>query len=415
MKMLKESKYNKTIYIVILGLVITLMASSIKGLYQVYFIDLLDIYKMTRSELSLLGAIFGLLVGVFSPITGFICDKFGASKTILSGIVVSIFLFGLISISESQFILFFSLGVLAAYALTAMTFVPFGILVDSAFKEESKGMAFAILSNGTAIGFIVLSPMWVYLSTFLSWQNANSIVFLIFLFLVLPCGYLLSKKVKVPLSPKKVANKKANIFKELTSFNFVFLALAFGGCGMAMAFIDVHFLPLIKESKHFFIFSSESNLIATSLSTLGIAEIIGSILVAFIVRYLNLYLTLALIYLVRCCLFIFINYSTSDLSILTFSFLFGLTYMGTVIISSLLCFKWYGGEIKGQIFGYLFLFHQIFVFISVWSGGLIFDYYQNYNFYLVALSLISLISTLASLFLFFKNSSKNDIQPQGIS
>lgn len=410
----KESKNSRKTYIVILGLIITLMASSIKGLYQVYFIDLLNLYNMTRAELSLLGAIFGLLVGVFSPITGYLCDKFGALKIIISGILVSVVLFGLISISQSQIILFLSLGVLAAYAITAMTFIPFGILVDSVFNEENKGMAFAILSNGTAIGFIVLSPVWVYFSTFLSWQSANIIVFLIFLFIVLPCGYALSKKVKIPTKEVDQSVKKTKIVKELTSFNFLFLALSFGGCGMAMAFIDVHFLPLIKESTQFILFDSKNSLIATSLSTLGTTEIVGSILVAFIIRYVNLYITLALIYLIRCCLFIFINYSTTDVSILFFSSLFGLTYMGTVIISSLLCFKWYGAQVKGQIFGYLFLFHQIFVFISVWSGGVIFDYSQNYTLYLFLLSLISLISTVASLFLFFKNASNKNIQLKGI-
>lgn len=158
---------NKSI-IVILGLMITLMASSIKGLYQVYFLDLLDIYQLSRTQLSLLGAIFGLFVGIFSPITGYICDRYGALKTILSGIFVAVVLFALIAISQSQYILFLSLGVLAAYAITAMTFIPFAMLVDTIFKDENKGLAFAILSNGTAIGFIVLSPLWVYFSTFLS-------------------------------------------------------------------------------------------------------------------------------------------------------------------------------------------------------------------------------------------------------
>lgn len=394
---------NNKSSIVILGLMITLMASSIKGLYQVYFVDLLDIYQMSRAQLSFLGAIFGLFVGIFSPITGYICDKYGPLKTILSGIVVAIVLFGLISINQSQYILFLSLGVLAAYAITAMTFIPFAILVDSIFKDENKGMAFAILSNGTAIGFIVLSPLWVYFSTFLSWQYANFIVFLLFLIVILPCGLLLNKKVIIPTKKKESLQSKPKVLKELTSFNFFFLALSFGGCGMAMAFIDVHLLPLIKENKTFFLFDSNTTLIATALSTLGTAEIIGSIFIAIIIRYANLYVTLAALYLVRCLLFIYISIFNTDLSFLTFAFIFGLTYMGTVIISSLLCLKWYGAQIKGQIFGYLFLFHQIFVFISVWSGGIIYDFNNNYTLYLLMLSLISLISTFASLFLFFKH------------
>ncbi|OTG87044.1 MFS transporter [Acinetobacter sp. ANC 4558] len=394
---------NNKSSIVILGLMITLMASSIKGLYQVYFVDLLDIYQMSRAQLSLLGAIFGLFVGIFSPITGYICDKYGPLKTILSGIVVAIVLFGLISINQSQYILFLSLGVLAAYAITAMTFIPFAILVDSIFKDENKGMAFAILSNGTAIGFIVLSPLWVYFSTFLSWQYSNFIVFLLFLIVILPCGLLLNKKVIIPAKKKESLQSKPKVLKELTSFNFLFLTLSFGGCGMAMAFIDVHLLPLIKENKTFFLFDSNTTLIATALSTLGIAEIIGSIFIAIIIRYANLYLTLAALYLVRCLLFIYISIFNTDLSFLAFAFIFGLTYMGTVIISSLLCLKWYGAQIKGQIFGYLFLFHQIFVFISVWSGGIIYDFNNNYTLYLLMLSLISLTSIFASLFLFFKH------------
>lgn len=390
--------------VILSGLFITFMASAIKGLYQVYFTDLLSVYQLTRAQLSLLGAIFGLCVGVFSPLTGGLCDRFGATKTILSGIVVATLAFGLLACFSSVYVLFFSLSILASYALTAMTFVPFGVFVDQLFKEDQKGMAYALLSNGTAIGFIVLSPLWIYLNGFLSWQFANGVVFLIFLLFVLPLGFYLYKQVPTqPQCAQKTEHKKSELFKHLKSLKFMLLALAFGGCGMAMAFIDVHFVALMKENTQFYWFSTNQMLSGVSLSILGTAEFIGAFLVAFVIRYCNLYFTLMMLYVIRTLCFLLLFFWHNDLIYLAFSICFGLTYMGTVIISSLLCFKWFGAEIKGKVFGCLFLVHQIFVFISVWLGGTTYDSKHHYLTYLILLTLISFVSAISSFYLHILN------------
>lgn len=73
-------------------------------------------------------------------------------------------------------------GVVAAFGLTAMSYVPMGILVDQSFSEKRKGLAYATLTNGAAIGFMVLSPLWVFTQSYFAWHQVY--LFLGVLFLV---------------------------------------------------------------------------------------------------------------------------------------------------------------------------------------------------------------------------------------
>lgn len=393
-----DTKKNQLLFL-LLGLTVTIFASSIKSVYQIYFVDLPSIYSLSRSQVSLLGALFGLFVGIFSPFTGWLCDKYGPSLTIFSGIIVAVIGFFGIYIFDTLVLLILCFSILLSYALTAMTFIPFGVLIDRIFQNNEKNLTYTILSNGTAIGFIVLSPLWVYLNKYISWENINAILSILFLFFLSPIGYFFWKKFPNTVKTKKIdLNKvvKYKIKNYIFEKKYALLALSFGGCGMTMAFIDVHLVALLKTVDIYHVFKSNDSFVAISLSTLGITELIGSFLVLWAINRYNLYLVLGFLYLVRAMVFLLMNLSSSDSFYMIFIAVFGLTYMGTVIISSLICLRWYGVEIKGRMFGMLFLVHQIFVFISIWLGGLLYDFFANYELYVYSLIFMCLISGFAS-------------------
>lgn len=393
-----DTKKNQLLFL-LLGLTVTIFASSIKSVYQIYFVDLPSIYSLSRSQVSLLGALFGLFVGIFSPFTGWLCDKYGPSLTIFSGVIVAVIGFFGIYIFDTLVLLILCFSVLLSYALTAMTFIPFGVLIDRIFQNNEKNLTYTILSNGTAIGFIVLSPLWVYLNKYISWENINAILSILFLFVLSPIGYFFWKKFPNTVKTKKIDLNKSVKYKIK---NYIFekkyslLALSFGGCGMTMAFIDVHLVALLKTVDIYHLFKSNDSFVAISLSTLGITELIGSFLVLWAINRYNLYLVLGFLYLVRAIVFLLMNLSSSDSLYMVFIAVFGLTYMGTVIISSLICLRWYGVEIKGRMFGMLFLVHQIFVFISIWLGGLLYDFFASYELYVYSLIFMCLIAGSAS-------------------
>jgi hypothetical protein len=85
--------------------------------------------------------------------------------------------------------------------------------------------------------------------------------------------------------------------------------------------------------------------------------------------------------------------------------------MGTVIITSLICLQIYGEKIKGKMFGFLFLVHQIAVFATIWLGGIAFDMTHSYELVTLWVSSFCFASVIAGLilhWLFQKPESSNE-------
>ncbi|WP_067220885.1 MFS transporter [Marinomonas gallaica] len=378
---------------VLIGILITFWASSIKGSYQVYFLDLLQMSNVSRGQFALSSSIFGLAIGVFSPIVGWLSDRVGPALTILSGVLVACFTFSLMGLMFHFWLFVVLFGVLASYALCAMTFVPLALLVDHIFASKHKGMAYAAITNGTAIGFMVLSPLWVWLHNFMTWQALSGLIAAVFVLVILPASIALCMAFPKRIfqqSGERVLVQDRSWLSLLKQPVFLLLALSFGGCGASMAYIDVHLVPLLQER---FVEGAPA-VVATSLSVLGAAELVGAFLVGYLLRFSPAALMLAALYGMRALsLLVLLNAETME-AVLVFAVVFGLSYMGTVIVTSLMCLQAYGAQIKGKIFGCLFSVHQVFVFATIWLGGVSYDVtgsYQWITYFTIGLSCLSVV------------------------
>jgi hypothetical protein len=81
---------------------------------------------------------------------------------------------------------------------------------------------------------------------------------------------------------------------------------------------------------------------------------------------------------------------------LGFAAVFGASYLGTVVLTSMYCFERYGAAIKGQVFGLLFLAHQVGAFASVQLGAWSFDATGSYRAVVAALTALTALGGLAS-------------------
>lgn len=395
------------------GMLVTFLASAIKGSYQVYFLDLANSFGMGRGTFALTGAMFGLSIGLVSPVVGWVCDRYGAANTILSGAVVACFVFLALAMTQSYWLFLILYGFMAAYAFAAMTFVPLGLLIDQIFSEQNKGMAFAAITNGTAIGFMVLSPLWVWLNAFMSWNQVSFGISAAFLFLVIPCVvwliHVFPHKPNTECS-EDVVTEESSLIQELAKAPFQLLAISFAGCGVSMAYIDVHLVPLIQGRLAGV--DSGTQILASTLSSLGAAELLGAFLVGWMLRFSKPALLLVALYAVRGLSLLLILNSSTLVNFLSFSILFGLTYMGTVIITSLICLQIYGEKIKGKMFGFLFLVHQIAVFATIWLGGIAFDLTHSYELVTLGVSSFCFASVIVGLILhwLFQNPESSDMK-----
>ncbi|MEZ8605399.1 MULTISPECIES: MFS transporter [Vibrio] len=407
-----EFTHQKKVIAIIVGVLVTFWASSIKGSYQVYFLDLASICGLGRGMFSLSSALFGLSIGILSPIVGWICDKIGPALTILSGVIVAVFTYTAMILPFNFEVFLILFGVLAAYALTAMTFVPLALLVDRIFENKNKGMAYAAITNGTAIGFMVLSPFWVWLNTFLAWKDISMIIVMVFAGIILPASIWLCRTFprKDFIIPDCKGKDSERWHHYLRKPLFLLLALSFGGCGASMAYLDVHLVPLLQE--RFTAQESSTTIVASSLSILGAAELIGAFMTGYILRFSAPALILSLLYAIRATALIIIVFADDFIMCLIFSILFGISYMGTVIVTSLMCLKAYGEKVKGKIFGCLFTVHQIFVFGTVWLGGLSYDWTQSYDLITWVVAGLCLISMGTGFVFYYSNMFKENSKQQ---
>jgi predicted MFS family arabinose efflux permease len=75
-----------------------------------------------------------------------------------------------------------------------------------------------------------------------------------------------------------------------------------------------------------------------------------------------------------------------------FAAVMGLTWLGTVPLTSGLVAKVFGTRHLGSLFGLCFLSHQIGSFLGAWLGGLVFDLTGSYSLLWVATVVAGLVA-----------------------
>jgi MFS family permease len=400
----KQLTSGRVAGLVLLGFWVMFLSSSIKGIYQVYFSDLALSFGGSRGTFALSGAIFMLVMGVASPVVGALSDKVGPLKTVVIGSVLGGASLSAASIFSHSFPIFvLAYGVVAAFALASMTYVPMGILVDRLFQDRNKGLAYAIVTNGTSMGFIALSPVWIYIAPRLNWQIAFLVVGLIFLIPISLAMFFLSRtEVPAPPADAVLPGTWSAVLKDP---RFFALGLSFMSCGATMAFVDVHLVPFWEDSH-----VSRTSM-GLSLSTLGLLELFSGVAAGWLAsRYAKNQL-LGAFYILRTLAMVMLLSNNAILLTYVFAAVFGISYLGTVVLTSAYCFDFYGPRIKGQAFGALFLVHQIGAFTAVRWGGLMYDTTHSYTETIIVL----LGSTgIAGLVSFFALPGLKKLNPQAV-
>lgn len=393
-----ESARKHALLILIIGFTVVFLSSSIKNTYQVFFIQMTESFGQSRGEFAVAMSVFMLVFGIASPIVGLLSDRIGPKRTILAGLFVSGAAFVSCAALDSFIAFVFCYGVLASFGLTAMSYVPMGILVDQSFSSKYKGLAYGTLTNGAAIGFMVLSPVWVYTQKYYVWSEIYLYLGLIFL---LPLYFLVWRH--LPDSNDKPqaeaqATEQRIPFKDrlhLVFSNRPFYALMFGfmGCGVTMAFIDVHMVAYFQDLQ-----MTEAQ-ISIALSLFGATELIGGFLAGWMCdRYSKRYV-IAGNYFLRALSLLVLLVMPNIVGVMVFVMLFGLSYLGTVVGTSMYTLDLFGKHSKGFAFGIIWLVHQIGAFLSTQLGANAFDWFGNYQVTIMATGVVAAASFLISMLL----------------
>ena len=339
-----------------------------------------------RESFALGIGLMNLFWGLGAPITGAIADRYG-SVTI---IIVSGFLYALglavmtLSGLGEQLI---TGGILIGLGLSGAGFSVILGAVGRAAPENKRGLALGIATTGGSIGQFAALPYTHMLIETASWSNALLILAACSLIIVpLAFSFMAPSRTEVVQQGDEQTLKEA-FLEACSTHNFWLLNAGFFVCGFHVTFIAVH-LPAYLSDAGFLPWLG-----VAALTLVGLGNIFGSFLCGVLGDIYKRKHLLNLLYFTRAiAIAAFLYIPISETSVLVFSIVMGVLWLGTVPLTSGLIAKIYGTQYMSLLFGFVFLSHQVGGFLGAWLAGRLYDSYGNYDiiwFTSIALGIIA--------------------------
>ena len=353
----------------------------------------------TSTGLGIATISFALAVGQFmwgaiQPIAGAAADRWGARPVLLAGIVLLALGSVVTPLMQSALGLTFALGVLAAIGAGAGSF---SVLIGAAAQRlpaESRGQASGVINAGGSFGQFVFAPLLQKLIQLLGWMNAMWALGLMTL-LALPLVGKVTQGAQVPARATGAAGDtglRAALKEALGDRSYLLLHAGFFTCGFHIAFLVTH-LPTEVN-----LCGLPPSVASWSLALIGLANIVGSLVVGNLVGHYRSKMILALMYASRALLVLwYLAMPREPWVFYVFAVGLGLTWLATVPPTAGLVGKLFGVRYLGTLFGLTLFSHQVGGFLGAWLGGLAITQFGNYNWMWWADIVLALLAAVLNL------------------
>lgn len=368
------------------GIAIILISFAVRSSFGLFQIPIAEDFGWLRTDFSLAIAIQNLAWGIGTPIFGAFADKLGERRAIALGVAFYVLGLGISSyaITPGQHQL---LEILVGFGIAGTGFGVILAMVARAASDENRSLTLGIVTAAGSAGQIVGPPFAEALLSNFPWQT----VFLIF------AGLVFASLLFLPLLKAPAKATAAELEETLTQIlgkafrdpSFTLIFVGFFSCGYQLGFITAHFPAFIIEFcgpiapggvLHTLGVTTTSGLGALAIALIGMANIGGTLLAAWLGKTYSKKNLLAGIYLGRTiAAATFILLPITPFSVIVFSVVMGALWLATVPLTSGLVGYIYGLRYMGTLYGIVFFSHQLGSFMGVWLGGAMYDTYQNYT------------------------------------
>ena len=351
----------------------------------------LDLFGPNQLKiLSLSIALQSLFWGIGTPIAGNIADKYGAGRVIAAaGILYSIGLV-MMTVSTTPLMAHLSIGVLTGFAMSGAMFPIILSAISRAVAPEKRTLYLGIASAGGSSGQVLMIPMGQYIIDSQGWV-VTLYAMAIVTALIVPLAFvMMTRKAAAKSGPAIVElTTRAAIREAFTHRGYVLLTSGYFVCGLQTMFIGTHFPNMLKS------LSVDTTVAALSLSLIGAFNILGTFTWgAMGGKFRQKYLLCWLYSLRSLVMVVFILMPISSTSVLAFSAVMGLLWLGTVPLTGSIVAQVFGLRHMGMLFGFAFVAHQFGSFIGIYAAGYFFDLFGNYNGVWWAAIIMGLVASL---------------------
>ncbi|KOR76081.1 MFS transporter [Paenibacillus solani] len=328
------------------------------------------------------------VAAICSPLGGWLTDRYGPKKVMLLNALFGVL--SMLTVLKLHHPAGFFLGLGLLSGLSGMAASTGYVLVAGWFSRH-KAKALMIMTSASSLGLAILTPLFVSNRDWLDWTTAFTITLWVTL-LSIPLILLILKErqpgqpAPKPLDsdsppPSPARLQLLSIVREMATNRTVLLVIfALFTCGFSMGTVEMHLMAIHRHDQ------VGSAMFTSSLSILGLLELAGGLLFAFLLDRMSRSLALSFLYLFRIVAFtmLFLHFSISPI---VFSVIFGASYLGAIPGGMLVAGEAMGHRSVGLQTGMLLVCHQAGAVLGSFAGGFLFDLTNSYQ-WLIGLNLL---------------------------
>lgn len=367
--------FNPTMLVILAGALILSAAMGIRQTFGLFIGPFSFDRGLPVTQIAFAIALHNLVWGFAQPFAGAAADRYGSAPVVAFGATTFAAGLGLAAVAPNGALLVVGMGLLVGIGVSCTTFGVVLPAVGRTASPEKRSLAMGLVSAGGSAGQVLMVPLAQGIR--LNSGIAASLFALAFLMLLIaPLGIVLDRRAQVGTTVQQAgaAPLRQALAQASRHRGYRLLTLGFFTCGFQLAFIATH-LPEYLSLCHMPV-----GLGATALALIGLFNMAGSWACGWLGGRFRQHHVLGWLYLIRSATIgAFFVLPKSAASVVIFAAVMGLTWLGTVPLTSGFVAKVFGMRHLGSLFGVCFLSHQIGSFLGAWLGGLVFDLTGSYS------------------------------------
>ena len=325
-------------------------------------------------SISLAFAFGQLWWGLTQPFAGAIADRVGTGRVLVTGVVLMALGTFITPLMTSTAGLIFSIGVLAAGGAGMAGPSVLMAATTRMVPAARRGIATGMVNAGGSFGQFLMAPLAIGLSASMGWASAMQVLGLLVL-LALPAAWVLKGNAlqSAHAGEKRLSAREA-IAEAFRLPSFWMLSAGFMVCGFHVAFLATHLPGVIAEC------GLPVQVGGWALAMIGLFNIFGSFGMGWAVGRWRMKSLLSLVYASRAlAITLFLLAPKTELTLLVFAAVMGVTFLSTVPPTAGLVAKFFGTANMAMLFGIVMMAHQVGGFLGAWLGGRVFEVTGSYN------------------------------------
>lgn len=345
--------------------------------------------RVTVTSGSAFGRITAALLGYF---VGWLIDRFGPRKLILTGILFGGTAFVALSMMTSLW-QFYAFSLWAALGYICGGPLPNQVLTSRWFTK-SRGKAMGIAYLGVGVGGVLVPQIAKWLNANMGWHQSLMILGLLMIAIAFPVAWLARDQAPKPENAQLPAEEKVPLSKIVKNKYFYFLLIG-SVCSIAAVSGTVQHLKLFFSIDLNYTQGQSANV----LSLVLFSSIFGRLFMGWLADRISKKYVMVLIYFLVAISIPLLYFAKTPGVIYVFAIVFGIALGGDYMIIPLMAAEIFGIRILGQVMGIILTTDVMSDALSPMLVGWLRDSSGSYFTGFTALIILALIGTITVLFL----------------